>query len=72
MHERSRRWDSREVGGRTSCSEADVTVEQAPTPEEVARKRARAYTALMWHIGVLVVINAFFWILDLGTGAEGL
>jgi hypothetical protein len=38
----------------------------------MARKRATAYTALLWHVGVFVVINAFFWILDLSTGAEGL
>ena len=42
------------------------------TPEERAHKRAKASTSLMWHIGVFIIINAFFWILDLATGAEGL
>lgn len=49
-----------------------MTDEREPTREEMARKRAKAYTALMWHIGVFVVINSFFWILDLVTGAGGL
>jgi hypothetical protein len=42
------------------------------TPEERARKRAKAFTDLMWHIGVFVVINGFLWILDLATGQEGI
>lgn len=44
----------------------------ASTPESRARKRAESYTGLLWHIGVFIVINAFFWILDLVTGAEGI
>ena len=44
----------------------------ASTPESRAEKRAKSYTGLLWHIGVFVVINAFFWILDLVTGAEGI
>jgi hypothetical protein len=42
------------------------------TPEARARKRAKGFTNLMWHIGVFVVINGFFWTLDLITGAEGI
>jgi hypothetical protein len=41
------------------------------TPEDRAHKRAKAFSGLMWHIGAFVIINAFFWILDLTTGAEG-
>ena len=37
------------------------------TPEERARKRAKSYTSLLWHIGEFIVINGFFWILDLTT-----
>jgi Na+/melibiose symporter-like transporter len=44
----------------------------ASTPEARARKRAKSYTSLLWHIGVFIVISAFFWILDLTTGAEGI
>jgi len=44
----------------------------ASTPETRARKRAKSYIGLLWHIGVFIVINAFFWILDLTTGAEGI
>ena len=44
----------------------------ASTPESRAQKRAKSYTSLLWHIGVFIVINAFFWILDLVTGAEGI
>lgn len=42
------------------------------TPEARARKRAKSYTGLLWHIGTFVVINGFLWALDLFTGAEGL
>jgi hypothetical protein len=41
------------------------------TPETRARKRAKSYTGLMWHIGRFLVINAFFWLLDIATGADG-
>ena len=44
----------------------------ASTPESRAQKRAKSYTGLLWHIGVFIVINAFFWTLDLVTGAEGI
>ncbi|MBG7606043.1 MAG: 2TM domain-containing protein [Actinobacteria bacterium] len=42
------------------------------TPESRAQKRAKSYTDMLWHIGVFIVINAFLWILDLVTGAEGI
>jgi len=41
------------------------------TPETRALKRAKSYTGLMWHIGTFLVINAFFWLLDIATGADG-
>ena len=44
----------------------------ASTPEERAHKRAKSYTSLLWHIGVFIVINGFFWILDLLTGEDGI
>jgi len=40
--------------------------------EERARDRAKYRTGLMWHVGVFVVINAFFWTLDLVVGQAGL
>lgn len=40
-------------------------------PEVQARKRAKYLTGLLWHAGVFVIINAFFWILD-GLGAGGI
>ena len=46
--------------------------ERVSTPEERARARAQAYTALMWHVGSFVILNSFFWILDAITGSEGL
>ncbi len=42
------------------------------TPEELARRRAQYLTGLMWHAGAFLIINAFFWILDLWTGAAGI
>lgn len=42
------------------------------TPEERARRRARYLTGLMWHVGAFIIINAFFWILDLTLAGGGL
>jgi hypothetical protein len=41
------------------------------TPEQLARKRAKDLTALVWHAGAFVIINAFFWIVDLALGQPG-
>jgi hypothetical protein len=38
------------------------------TPEARARKRAKYLSDLQWHAGAFVIINAFFWILDLVGG----
>lgn len=38
------------------------------TPEMRAQQRASYLTGLLWHTGVFVIINAFFWILDLSGG----
>jgi hypothetical protein len=38
------------------------------TPEIRAQLRASYLTGLLWHVGVFVIINAFFWILDLSGG----
>lgn len=40
--------------------------------EQLAQRRAKYLTGLVWHVGAFVIINAFFWILDLWTGASGL
>jgi len=42
------------------------------TPEARARSRARYLSGLLWHTGAFLIINAFFWILDLMVGQEGL
>jgi hypothetical protein len=34
--------------------------------------RAKYLTGLVWHAGAFVIINAFFWLLDLGLGQDGL
>jgi hypothetical protein len=47
-------------------------VKEAQTAEERARQRAKALTDLIWHAGAFVIINAFFWILDLYIGAPGI
>ena len=36
--------------------------------EERAQRRAKDYTGLLWHIATFVIINAFFWTIDLATG----
>ena len=39
---------------------------------ENAERRANYLTGLLWHIGTFLIINGFFWALDLATGAEGI
>ena len=39
--------------------------------EEWARRRARYLTGLIWHVGTFVIINGFFWFLDLFVGQDG-
>ena len=41
------------------------------TPEATAHARARYLTGLLWHVGAFVIINGFFWLLDLTVGADG-
>jgi 2TM domain len=41
------------------------------TREEQAR-RAQYLTGLMWHVGAFLIINAFFWVLDLLVGQSGI
>lgn len=47
---------------------------QTPSPsrEEVARRRAKYLSGLIWHFGTFLIINTFFWILDLAVGEDGL
>lgn len=45
---------------------------ETATPEVRAQQRAKYLTGLLWHIGTFIIINGFFWILDLTVGAEGL
>ena len=42
------------------------------TSAQRAHRRARYLTGLYWHVGAFVVLNAFFWILDLLIGASGI
>jgi hypothetical protein len=45
----------------------------ARTPEMPARMRARYLLGLLWLVGTFLIVNAFFWILDLGiAGLPGL
>jgi hypothetical protein len=39
--------------------------------QERAEKRAKYLTGLLWHAGTFGIINAGFWLLDAGVGAEG-
>lgn len=48
-----------------------MTGTQTPTAEQRARERAKYLSGLIWHAGAFVIINAFFWILDLTVGAAG-
>jgi hypothetical protein len=42
------------------------------TPEELSRYRAKYLSGLIWHVGAFVIINVFFWTLDLALGQGGL
>jgi hypothetical protein len=45
-----------------------MTQDYESTPEARARKRAKEYTGLMWHIGTYVIVNAFLWFIDIAGG----
>lgn len=38
---------------------------------ELARRRARYLTGLVWHAGTFLIVNAAFWLLDLAVGQPG-
>ena len=38
------------------------------TPEGRAMQRAEDFSAVLWHIGTYVVINAFMWFIDWNAG----
>jgi hypothetical protein len=41
-------------------------------PDDAAQRRAKSLTDLLWHVGVFVIVNGFFWILDLLVGVSGI
>ena len=43
-----------------------------PTNRLLAERRAKYLTGTLWHVGAFIIINAFFWILDLLTGPDGI
>ena len=43
-------------------------MKQAETPEARATRRAEYLSGLIWHGGTFVIINGFFWILDIVGG----
>jgi hypothetical protein len=47
------------------------TFEQTNDATENAERRATYLTGLLWHIGVFLIINGFFWAIDLALGDEG-
>lgn len=38
------------------------------TAEDRAQRRTRDYTGVLWHMAVFVIINGFFWWIDLAGG----
>jgi hypothetical protein len=44
---------------------------ETQAPEARAVQRAKYLTGLLWHVGVFVIINAFFWFLDAFVGVAG-
>jgi MFS family permease len=45
---------------------------QSLTDEQLAQKWAKYLTGMLWHVGAFIIINVFFWLLDLLVGQEGL
>lgn len=43
----------------------------APTAEDRARRRAKYLSGLLWHAGTFLIVNGFFWLLDLTVGEAG-
>lgn len=39
--------------------------------EQLAERRAKYLTGLVWHIGAFIILNVFFWLLDLFVGQDG-
>ena len=56
---------------RDRLKEGFVRGSDAQSTEERARRRAKYLSGLVWHAGTFIIINAFFWILDLGVGESG-
>jgi hypothetical protein len=48
--------------------EVDMAEATTTTPEGLTSQRAKRNTDLMWHVAVFVIINGFFWTLDILTG----
>ncbi|MDH3498714.1 MAG: 2TM domain-containing protein [Acidimicrobiia bacterium] len=42
-----------------------MTTTETQTAEERARRRAKYLSGLVWHAGAFLIINAFFWLLDI-------
>jgi hypothetical protein len=58
--------------GAESTEGGSVTATKAQTSEERAERRAKYLSGLVWHAGAFIIINAFFWILDVAVGQSGL
>jgi hypothetical protein len=60
----------------TNVTTSDVTTGAEPaargSAEQRARRRAGYLAGLVWHVGAFVIINAFFWLIDLTVGRSGL
>lgn len=48
-----------------------MTKTETSTAEARARKRAKYLSGLLWHGGAFLILNVFFWALDL-VGASGI
>lgn len=45
--------------------------EKRLSDKKLVQRNAKYLTGLLWHIGAFVIINAFFWLLDIVTGVDG-
>jgi hypothetical protein len=55
------------IRGNTT-KESEVAKATSNTPEERARRRVKDITDVMWHVATFVIVNGFFWFLDLRQG----
>lgn len=59
------------MAGTTKTGTAESRTTTTSSAFDQARRRARYWSGLVWHAGAFLIINAFFWLMDMGLGQSG-